>query len=161
MSPTCELHSHLILRATTKTHAGRTRHHSGRILTTNDAHHIDNQYHCTLGLLPCGCMYHQTEQRAIKLLLDVWKEKAASSRLHIAHLADAESLPMIIDAKRSGMNVTVETCPQYLYFTEDEIPDRSTLHKCAVRCRNNVPPDCVSFQIPVLETIRRRENVRM
>ena len=75
---------------------------------------------------------YQTEQRAIKLLLDVWEDKGATNRLHIAHLADSESLPLIMDAKRRGLNVTVETCPQYLYFTEDEIPDRSTLHKCAV-----------------------------
>ena len=67
------------------------------------------------------------------MLLDIWKQKSASSRLHIVHIADSESLPMVVEGKRAGMNLTVETCPQYLYFTEDDVPDRSTVHKCKVR----------------------------
>ena len=96
-----------------------------------DRYPLDHRTQPGVALAPVWL--HQTEQRAIKLLLDVWKQGGARSRLHIAHLADSESLPMIMEAKRAGMNVTVETCPQYLYFSDDDIPKRSTVHKCKVR----------------------------
>ena len=69
------------------------------------------------------------ERRAISSLLEAWG--SASSRLHIVHLSDAISLGAIGEARRAGANVTVETAPHYLYFSEDDIPMGSTLHKCA------------------------------
>ena len=70
------------------------------------------------------------ESTAIAMLLDIWKQKQVSSRLHIVHVADAESLPMISQAKQSGMNVTSETTPHNLYFIDTDVPDGSTAHKC-------------------------------
>ena len=36
------------------------------------------------------------------------------ARVHIAHHSAADSLFVLRDAKRRGVDVTVETCPQYL-----------------------------------------------
>ena len=104
--------------------------------SSSDRYPLDHRTQPGVALAPTWL--HQTEQRAIKLLLDVWKKGGARSRLHIAHLADSESLPMIMEAKRAGMNVTVETCPQYLYFSDDDIPKRSTVHKCKVRVAHSL-----------------------
>jgi allantoinase len=52
------------------------------------------------------------------------------TRLHILHLSSSDALPMLRDAKRAGVRVTVETCPHYLTFTAEEIPDGATQFKC-------------------------------
>ncbi len=51
-------------------------------------------------------------------------------RVHIVHLSSSDALPMIASARRDGVRVTVETCPHYLTFTAEEIPDGATQFKC-------------------------------
>jgi allantoinase len=75
-----------------------------------------------------------TETEAIALLLGLCRE--FGFRLHIVHLATAQALDMLRKARAEGLPVTVETCPHYLYFAAEEIPDGSTLHKCAPPIRN-------------------------
>lgn len=41
--------------------------------------------------------------------------------VHICHISTKESVAMIRDAKKRGVNVTCETCPHYYSFTEDEV----------------------------------------
>jgi dihydroorotase len=43
------------------------------------------------------------------------------ARLHIAHHSAADSLYLLRDAKRRGVDVTVETCPQYLLLNTDHM----------------------------------------
>lgn len=77
------------------------------------------------------------EDNAVKLMIDLCKEHHA--RIHIVHLSSAGSLKHIQEARNSGLPLTVETCPQYLYFCAEEIPDGNTLFKCAppIREREN------------------------
>ncbi len=42
-------------------------------------------------------------------------------RLHIAHKSSGAALYLIRDAKRRGVDVTVETCPQYLLLTTEDM----------------------------------------
>ena len=51
-------------------------------------------------------------------------------RIHILHLSSADALPMIDAARKEGLTLTVETCPHYLSFAADEIPDGATQFKC-------------------------------
>jgi allantoinase len=51
-------------------------------------------------------------------------------RVHILHLSSSDALPMIASARRDGVRITVETCPHYLTFTAEEIPDGATQYKC-------------------------------
>ena len=83
------------------------------------------------------------ERDAIELLLDTWKAQKAKSRLHIVHLADSESLPMLVRAKAAGMNLTVETGPQYLYFAEHEVPRGKTAYKCKPPIRTAADRDAL------------------
>src|SRR6202035_1647463 len=57
-------------------------------------------------------------------------------RLHIVHLATAQALDILRKARAEGLPVTVETCPHYLFFAAEEIPNGCTLHKCAPPIRN-------------------------
>lgn len=77
------------------------------------------------------------ELEAIDLLLLLSLETGC--RVHIVHLSCAAALERIENARRSGARVTVETCPHYLTFAAEEIPDGGTAFKCAppVREREN------------------------
>ena len=71
----------------------------------------------------------EAEREAIELLVRLCRETGA--RVHVVHLADADSLPLLRDARAAGLPVTVETCPHYLHFSAEEIRDGATDHKCA------------------------------
>lgn len=51
--------------------------------------------------------------------------------VHIVHLSSASSLSVVRAARQRGLPITVETCPHYLTFAADEIPDGATEYKCA------------------------------
>jgi allantoinase len=71
----------------------------------------------------------EAELEAIRLMIRLCREYGF--RLHIVHLVTAQALPDLRRAKEEGLPVTVETCPHYLHFAAEEIPNGSTLHKCA------------------------------
>jgi allantoinase len=48
------------------------------------------------------------------------------ARVHIVHVSSARVLPMLAAAKRSGVRITAETCPHYLTFAAEDIPDSAT-----------------------------------
>jgi allantoinase len=79
----------------------------------------------------------QWEHRAIELMLHLCREY--DCRVHIVHLSSADALPLLEQARGAGLPVTVETCPHYLAFAAEEIPDGDTRFKCAppIREREN------------------------
>ena len=56
--------------------------------------------------------------------------------VHIVHLSSASSLDVIRAARARGLPLTVETCPHYLTFAAEEIPDGATEYKCAPPIRD-------------------------
>jgi allantoinase len=68
------------------------------------------------------------EDRAIALMIELCRETGC--RTHIVHLSSASALPMIAAAKAEGLPLTVETCPHYLYFAAEQIPDGHPEYKC-------------------------------
>jgi allantoinase len=79
----------------------------------------------------------EAEVEAIQVLIDLSREFRAS--IHIVHLAAADAIPMLRAARAEGLPITVETCPHYLTFCAEEVPDGATLFKCAppIRGRGN------------------------
>jgi allantoinase len=77
------------------------------------------------------------ETEAIELMIRLCRE--FGTRVHIVHLAAAEALPMLRQARAEGLPVTVETCPHYLHFAAEEIRDGGLEWKCAppIRDRGN------------------------
>ena len=75
----------------------------------------------------------QWEDAAIRALVALANDKTP---IHIAHLADADSAALVRDAKAKGKALTVETCPHYLSFAAEEIPDGDTRFKCAPPIRS-------------------------
>ncbi|RRO14487.1 allantoinase AllB [Saccharopolyspora rhizosphaerae] len=68
------------------------------------------------------------ENVAIAQVIELARRTGA--RVHILHLASSDALPLIASAREDGVQVTVETCPHYLSFTAEEIPDGATQFKC-------------------------------
>jgi len=79
----------------------------------------------------------EAEHRAIGLVLDA--ARRAGARVHVLHLSSAGALGAVAEARRQGVRVTVETCPHYLAFAAEDVPDGATQYKCCppVRDRAN------------------------
>ena len=71
----------------------------------------------------------EAEHAAIDLLIALAREYGV--HVHIVHLAAATALPAIDSARRSGVPITVETCPHYLAFAAEDIQEGATAFKCA------------------------------
>jgi allantoinase len=71
----------------------------------------------------------QWEADAIELLIRICRDTGYP--LHIVHLANADALPMLRNARAEGLPISVETCPHYLHFAAEEIGDGQTQFKCA------------------------------
>lgn len=69
------------------------------------------------------------ETDAIALMIRLSEE--FDVHVHIVHVSAAEALPLIRDAKKRCLRITAETCPHYLVFCAEEIPDGATEFKCA------------------------------
>jgi allantoinase len=52
-------------------------------------------------------------------------------RAHIVHLSSSDALATFRRAREARAPLTVETCPHYLTFASEEIPDGATAYKCA------------------------------
>jgi allantoinase len=79
----------------------------------------------------------EAELAAIRLLLSLCRQY--KFRLHIVHLSASSALAELCAARAEGLPVSVETCPHYLHFCAEKIPDGATLCKCAppIRSREN------------------------
>ena len=69
------------------------------------------------------------EDQAIELVIRLVRETGA--RAHIVHHSSADALPLLREAKRAGLPLTAETCPHYLHFAAEDVPDGRTEFKCA------------------------------
>lgn len=69
------------------------------------------------------------EHEAIALVTRM--AEATGARVHIVHVSSARSAEMIAGARLRGVRISAETCPHYLYFDGDEVPDGATEYKCA------------------------------
>jgi allantoinase len=76
----------------------------------------------------------EAELEAIELLIGL--AIIFDTPLHIVHLATAQGLAALKKARAAGLKITVETCPQYLWFAAEDIPDGATEYKCAPPIRD-------------------------
>ena len=68
------------------------------------------------------------ENDAIEMMIRLSRE--FDTRVHIVHLSSAEALPQLREAQAAGVKITAETCPHYLHFTAETVPDGATEFKC-------------------------------
>lgn len=65
-------------------------------------------------------------------------EMAASTgvKLHIVHVSSGSGVVKAADARARGVDVSVETCPHYLFFTDEDLDRLGVIAKCAPPLRD-------------------------
>jgi allantoinase len=51
--------------------------------------------------------------------------------LHIVHISSGRGVAAALEARARGTNLTIETCPHYLFFTEEDMVRLGAVAKCA------------------------------
>ena len=79
----------------------------------------------------------EAENRAVELMIRLSRKTGA--RIHIVHHSSSDALPVLREARSKGVAITIETCPHYLSFAAEDIPEGATEFKCCppVREREN------------------------
>ncbi|MCW2842243.1 MAG: allB [Nocardioides sp.] len=81
------------------------------------------------------------EERAIGLVIAT--ARSTGGRAHVVHLSAAGAVPALRDARADGVDVSVETCPHYLFFDAEAIPDGATELKCCPPIRGAANRDAL------------------
>ncbi len=63
----------------------------------------------------------------IIVMRDSMLAEETGAHVHICHVSTAKSVEIIRRAKRRGVNITCETCPQYFILTEDEVVNQGAM----------------------------------
>ena len=71
----------------------------------------------------------EAELEAIGRAIALAEETGCS--LHIVHVSSGRGIRLVTEAKARGIDVTCETCPHYLLFTEDDLDELGAIGKCA------------------------------
>jgi allantoinase len=75
-----------------------------------------------------------TELDAVRRALEAAQDSRA--RLHFVHISTAAAANLVSEARASGQDVSVETCPHYLILDERDFERLGTLGKCAPPLRS-------------------------
>ena len=77
-----------------------------------------------------------TELEAIQRALLLAQETGC--KLHIVHISSGAGVVMAAEARAKGVDVSIETCPHYLAFTEEDLERLGALGKCAPPLRSEL-----------------------
>jgi dihydroorotase len=66
---------------------------------------------------------------SVHIARDVLLAEATGCHYHVCHISTKESVRVVRDAKRAGINVTAEVTPHHLLLTQDDIPYQDTNYK--------------------------------
>ncbi|KGA97757.1 dihydroorotase [Alkalihalobacillus alcalophilus ATCC 27647 = CGMCC 1.3604] len=66
---------------------------------------------------------------SVHIARDVLLAEAAGAHYHVCHISTKESVRIVRDAKRAGINVTAEVTPHHLLLNEEDIPGLDTNYK--------------------------------
>jgi len=75
------------------------------------------------------------EATAVEMMVRLARE--FGTHVHIVHVACAEAVEVIAGGRAAGVAITAETCPHYLTFAAEDIPDGATEFKCAPPIRGS------------------------
>ena len=89
------------------------------------------------------------------------------ARLHIVHVSSGRGVALAAEARARGVDVSIETCPHYLFFTEEDVERLGAVAKCAPplrpageqRARSG--PSCCAGTSTSSPPITRRADPRM
>ncbi|MCU1338425.1 MAG: allB 2 [Bryobacterales bacterium] len=65
----------------------------------------------------------------------------AGAKLHIVHISSGRGVALAAEARARGIDVSIETCPHYLFFTEEDVERLGAVAKCAPPLREKFEQD--------------------
>jgi allantoinase len=71
----------------------------------------------------CDARDDLAEAKAVFHMVDI--SQKTDCWIHIVHLSSALGLEMVRKAQLEGLNITAETCPHYLYFTQNDFENEA------------------------------------
>jgi allantoinase len=71
----------------------------------------------------------ESECDAIRAAIDLAADTGCA--LHVVHVSSGRGVSLIADARARGVDVTAETCPHYLVFTDADMERLGAVAKCA------------------------------
>jgi len=104
--------------------------------------HCEDKSLCDDGLMNEGLLSTRLglrgipdEVEEISISRNIMLARLAGCRVHIAHVSTRGSVDIIRRAKKAGISVTCETCPQYFSLTEDSVVGYDTNAKMSPSLR--------------------------
>jgi allantoinase len=73
--------------------------------------------------------------------------REAGAKLHIVHVSSGRGVALAAEARAQGTDVSIETCPHYLFFTEEDVERLGAVAKCAPPLRDRVEQDALWIQL--------------
>ena len=73
--------------------------------------------------------------------------REAGAKLHIVHVSSGRGVALAAEARARGTDVSIETCPHYLFFTEDDVERLGAVAKCAPPLRDAIEQDALWTQL--------------
>jgi allantoinase len=67
----------------------------------------------------------------------------AGAKLHIVHISSGRGVVAAAEAKARGVDVSIETCAHYLFFTEEDLERLGAIAKCAPPLRDAAHQDAL------------------
>jgi len=64
-------------------------------------------------------------------------------KLHIVHVSSGSGIAAALEARTRGVDISIETCPHYLFFTEEDVEQIGAMAKCAPPLRNTGERDAL------------------
>ncbi len=71
----------------------------------------------------------------------------AGAKLHLVHVSSGRGVAAALEARGRGVDVSIETCPHYLFFTEEDMERLGAIAKCAPPLRNSGHQDALWTQL--------------
>jgi allantoinase len=73
--------------------------------------------------------------------------REAGAKLHIVHVSSGRGVALAAEARAQGTDVSIETCPHYLFFTEEDMEQLGAVAKCAPPLRDATEQDALWAQL--------------
>jgi allantoinase len=73
--------------------------------------------------------------------------REAGAKLHIVHISSGRGVALAAQARSQGTDVSIETCPHYLFFTAEDVERLGAIAKCAPPLRASVDQDALWEQL--------------
>ena len=80
---------------------------------------------------------------SVQIARDVLLAEEANCHYHVCHVSTKESVRVIRDAKKAGINVTAEVTPHHLLLTEDDVQDHDADFKMNPPLRSKADRDAL------------------